>query len=53
MIGTDDFLKRLKEIEALIQRHANPDGSFDFDPVKVMTGLELASRMIEEKTDDD
>ena len=46
MFSTDDFLDKLREIEALIREHTNQDGSFGFDTQKVMVSLELAKRMI-------
>jgi len=44
------LLKKLKEIEDLIQDNINPDGSCRFDSNRVFMSLELAVRMF--KTDE-
>jgi hypothetical protein len=47
MITADDIMSKLNEINALIRKNINADGSFRFDPNRVMVSLELARRMAE------
>jgi len=48
MYNADDLLKKLKEIEELIRKNTNPDGSCDLDTERVFMSLEIARRMLVE-----
>ncbi len=47
MFSADDLFNKLREIEALIRENTNADGTFKFDPQRVMISLELARKMAE------
>ena len=51
MYTADALYAKLKELEDLIREGADPDGTLNFDAQKVMVSLELARRMIIEKSD--
>ena len=51
MYDADALYGKLKELESLIRENAKPDGALAFDAKKVMVSLELARRMIVEKSD--
>jgi hypothetical protein len=45
--SADDLLNKLKEIESIIRENTNADGTFRFDPQRVLISLELARKMAE------
>ena len=49
MYNADDLFDKIHEIETLIRKKTNPDGSFTFDPKAVMISLELTRRMISDE----
>ena len=50
MYGVDDLLNKLSEIECLILRYTNPDGSCSFDAERVYMSLEIALRALSSGT---
>ncbi len=46
MYSAKDIYKKLEEIEQLLQKNENPDGSCRFDAEAVLISLELARRLI-------
>jgi len=50
LYGVDDLLNKLSEIECLILRYTNPDGSCSFDAERVYMSLEIALRALSSGT---
>jgi hypothetical protein len=46
MFNVNNLCEKLREIESAIREHTDSDGKPDFDPLRVMAGLELALRMV-------
>jgi hypothetical protein len=46
MFDVNDLYEKLRETESAIREHTDSDGKPDFDPLRVMAGLELALRMV-------
>jgi hypothetical protein len=46
MFSVNDLHEKLREVELAIREHTDSDGKPDFDPLRVMAGLELALRMV-------
>ena len=44
-ITAGDLKNKVREIDALIDEKTNADGTFAFDPLRVMISLEMARRL--------
>jgi len=47
MYDAEKLLKKLHELEKLIQSKTNSDGSCDFDAESIFISLEIARKMLE------